>query len=72
MSVVLAPSVLRITISLVRCSANEAGLMLNADAGLLEQALINLIHNAMEAFPAPQAAHVPPCIEVRCRLREED
>jgi len=54
-------------------------LTLRADGGLLEQVLINLIHNAMEAFPAatapaaPEALPVPrdPRVEVRCQVRDE-
>ena len=42
-------------------------LALRADGGLLEQALINLIHNATEAL-----ANAPdPSIEVRCQVRDE-
>ncbi|MBS0419010.1 MAG: GHKL domain-containing protein [Proteobacteria bacterium] len=46
-------------------------LTLRADGGLLEQVLINLIHNAMEAFPAPQTTPLAPSIEVRCQLRDD-
>lgn len=43
------------------------GLMLSADGGLLEQALINLIHNAIDALAGAEDAR----IEVRCQLRDE-
>jgi C4-dicarboxylate-specific signal transduction histidine kinase len=43
-----------------------ANLTLCADSGLLEQALINLLHNAMEAC----SASGDPAIELRCQLRE--
>jgi two-component system nitrogen regulation sensor histidine kinase NtrY len=42
-------------------------LAVNADAGLLEQALINLIHNAIEAVKGVSA----PCIELLCTRRGE-
>lgn len=42
-------------------------LTLRADGGMLEQVLINLIHNAMEALSAVPS----PEIEVRCQVRDE-
>lgn len=60
-------------------SVEPADLTVRADGGLLEQVLINLIHNAMEALPvagglpAEKASTVPPepRIEVRCKVRDE-
>ncbi len=48
-------------------SSVEPGLTIRADGNLLEQALINLLHNAMEASSCAEN----PRIEVRCRLRNE-
>ena len=48
-------------------SVEPPDLTVRADGGLLEQVLINLLHNAMEALSdAPD-----PRIEVRCQLRDE-
>jgi two-component system, NtrC family, nitrogen regulation sensor histidine kinase NtrY len=44
-------------------SVEPANLTIRADGDLLEQALINLLHNAMEALPGSAS----PKIEVRCR-----
>jgi two-component system nitrogen regulation sensor histidine kinase NtrY len=48
-------------------SVEPAGLTIVADGNLLEQALINLVHNAIDAVS--DAQH--PTIELRCTLREE-
>jgi signal transduction histidine kinase len=42
-------------------------LTVRADGGLLEQVLINLLHNSMEAL----SATADPQIEVRCQVRDE-
>jgi two-component system, NtrC family, nitrogen regulation sensor histidine kinase NtrY len=48
-------------------SVEPSNLTIRADGDLLEQALINLLHNAMEASSA-----VPnPKVELRCRLHDE-
>jgi signal transduction histidine kinase len=49
-------------------SVEPPGLTVRADGGLLEQALINLLHNAMEAL----SAAADPRIELRCQIRDED
>jgi two-component system nitrogen regulation sensor histidine kinase NtrY len=48
-------------------SSVEPSLTIRADGNLLEQALINLLHNAMEATSSAGS----PRIEVRCWLRNE-
>jgi signal transduction histidine kinase len=48
-------------------SVEPSDLTVTADGGLLEQVLINLLHNAMEALSAAP----DPRIEVRCRVRDE-
>jgi signal transduction histidine kinase len=48
-------------------SVEPPDLTVRADGGLLEQVLINLLHNAMEAL----SAAADPRIEVRCYAREE-
>lgn len=48
-------------------SSVEPGLKIRADGNLLEQALINLLHNAMEASSCAEG----PRIELSCRLRNE-
>jgi signal transduction histidine kinase len=48
-------------------SVEPPDLTVRADGGLLEQVLLNLLHNAMEAL----SAAADPRIEVRCQVREE-
>jgi two-component system, NtrC family, nitrogen regulation sensor histidine kinase NtrY len=48
-------------------SMEPADLMIRADGNLLEQALINLVHNAIDAVSGTQH----PAIELRCSLRDE-
>jgi two-component system, NtrC family, nitrogen regulation sensor histidine kinase NtrY len=48
-------------------SVEPPDLTVRADGGLLEQVLINLLHNAMDAL----SAAVDPRIEVRCQVRDE-
>jgi nitrogen fixation/metabolism regulation signal transduction histidine kinase len=48
-------------------SVEPPNLTLRADGNLLEQALINLIHNAMDALSSVEH----PKVELRCRLRDE-
>ena len=49
-------------------SVEPPELTVRADGGLLEQVLINLLHNAMEAL----FAAADPRIELRCQVRDED
>jgi two-component system nitrogen regulation sensor histidine kinase NtrY len=49
-------------------SVDPPDMGVRADVGLLEQVLINLLHNAMEAL----SGVADPRIELRCQIRDED
>jgi nitrogen fixation/metabolism regulation signal transduction histidine kinase len=62
----LAPAFVAKRISLV-CHTNPADLSIHADPELLEQALINLLHNAMDAVDGVEQAQ----IQLDCRIVDD-